>query len=180
MPGPYGGQSQQRWGDNTINANEYLRDIMMTDLSGRPTGTSDARRKGMCVLTFFDTASPVSRELLPVLQKLADVYKESGKVTVLGVSLNDRAETKALVDALGIKFPVMTDADRYHAMVYGLTAFPTTFLADGTGLVLRKLIGYRPNILNEMSAAVATFAAVEPIDLFAPPAPPPEPVPAAA
>jgi len=89
MPTAFGGQSQQRWGDNTINANEYLRDLMLTDLNGRPTGTADARRKGMLVLAFFKADSPASQRTAPYLQKLADAYKESGKLTVLGVSQDD-------------------------------------------------------------------------------------------
>jgi peroxiredoxin len=168
MPGPYGGQSQQRWGDNTINSNEYLRDIMLTDLSGRPTGTADARRKGMLILAFFDASSPASLSTLPYLQKLADAYKESGKLTVIGIAQNDRQSTKDCADKLGLKFPLLLDHDLYYSMVYGLAVVPTVFLADNTGLVIKKTTGHNIGVLNQMSAKIAEFAGVPPVDLTAP------------
>jgi len=165
MPTAFGGQSQQRWGDNTINANEYLRDLMLTDLNGRPTGTADARRKGMLVLAFFKADSPASQKTAPYLQKLADAYKESGKLTVLGVAQDDGETARAFAGQNGLTFPILVDHDLYHSMVYGLTVVPTLFLADGSGLVLRKATGFRPDALNDISARVAAFAEVEPVVL---------------
>ena len=161
IAGPFGGQSQQRWGDNTINGGEYLRDIMLTDLSGRPTGTGDARRKGMVVLAFFKTTCPTCQLTMPYLQKLSDAYKESGKLTVIGVSQDDRAETKAFADTYGLKFPLLVDNDLYHSMIYGLVAVPTIYLADGSGLVVRKTVGFNRNALNQMSEKIAAFAGIE-------------------
>jgi peroxiredoxin len=158
----FGGQSQQRWGDNTLNANEYLRDIFLTDLSGRPVGTGDARRKGaMLVLVFFKTTCPTCQFTLPYLQKLADIYKESGKVTVLGVSQDDADTTRAFAEKFGIKFPLMMDSDLYHSMVYGLSSVPTLFFADNQGIILRKVVGFNRAALNDISAQVAQFAEVE-------------------
>lgn len=161
----FGGQSQQRWGDNTLNANEYMRDLMLTDLSGKPVMTADARRKGMLVLAFFAPNSPVSQTTVPYLQRLADVYKESGKLTVIGVALADEEATRAFGQQYGITFPLLMDRDRYHAMLYGVTSIPTAFLADGSGLILRKFSGFNPSALNEISARVAAFAEVEAVPL---------------
>lgn len=157
----FGGQSQQRWGDNTTNVNEYLRDIFLTDLSGRPTGTADARRKGMFVLVFFKTTCPTCQLTLPYLQKLADAYKESGKFSVLGVSQDDEEKTRAFADASGIKFPLFLDRELYHSMVYGLTNVPTLYFADGSGMVQKKIVGWDRAAINEISERVAAFAGVE-------------------
>lgn len=163
----FGGQSQQRWGDNTLNANEHMRDLMLTDLSGKPVQTADARRKGMLVLVFFKPSDPVSQTTLPYLQKLADSYKESGKLTVLGVSQEAEEATREFGKQFGITFPLMMDREGYHAMVYGLTALPTAYLADGSGVILRKAVGFKPKAINEMSARVAAFAEVEPVEIVA-------------
>jgi peroxiredoxin len=165
MPTAFGGQSQQRWGDNTINASEYIRDLMLTDLTGRPTGTADARRKGMLVLAFFKADSPASEQVLPVLQKLSDAYRETGKLTVIGVSLDDAEAARAVADRNGLKFPILVDYELYHAMIYGLTVVPAIFLTDGSGQVLKKVTGFRPEALNDISARVAKFAEVEPVVL---------------
>jgi peroxiredoxin len=165
MPTAFGGQSQQRWGDNTLNANEYLRDIFATDLSGRATGTADARRKGMVALVFFRTTDAASARTLALLQLLADGYKESGKFSVVGVSQDDEAATRAFADANGIKFPLLIDRELYHSMVYGIAGIPTVFLADGSGMILQKIVGFKLDGLNAVSEKIAKFAEVEAVSL---------------
>jgi peroxiredoxin len=161
MPSGYGGQSQQRWGDNTINPNEYMRDVQMGDLTGKVCSTADARKKGMLVLAFFDTTSPACRVALPYLQKLADAYKESGKLTVWGVSEDDADTTRAFAQEHGITFPILLDYDRYHTLVWGINTFPTIFLSDGGGVVQRKVNGWSRAAINDISAKVAAFAEIE-------------------
>jgi peroxiredoxin len=181
MPSAFGGQSQQRWGDNTLNKNEYLRDFLLTDLSGKPTKTVDARKKGMLLVVFFRPNDPVSTQTLMSLQKFADAYKESGKLTVLAVSQSREEETRDFVTQSGVTFPCLVDHDQYLSMTYGITVIPTAYLAAGDGLVVRKMSGYRGSILNEMSAKVALFAEVAQIviDENAPmPEPPPPAIPA--
>jgi peroxiredoxin len=178
MPRGFGGQSQQRWGDNTVNQNEYMRDVQMLDTSGRVCATGDVRRKGMMILlAFFHRDSAETEKLLTTLQRLADAYKDSNKLTVWGVSPDDADTTAAFAKALGVKFPILLDRDGYHAMTYGLTTFPTVYLADAGGTVQRKSTGFREAILNEISAKVAGVAGVDAVDLFAPAI---EPTPAAA
>lgn len=181
MPSAFGGQSQQRWGDNTLTQDEYLRDFLLTDLSGKPTKTLDARRKGMLLVVFFRTDDPVSQQTLTALQKLADAYKESGKLSILAVSQNSEEETRDFVAKFRISYSCLLDRDQYLAMTYGVTVIPTAFLAAGDGKIVRKMNGYRGGIVNEMSAKVALFAAVNQvtIDENAPmPEPPPPAIPA--
>jgi len=162
MPTAFGGQSQQRWGDNTLNAQEYMRDLQLTDLSGKPCHTGQARGKGWVLLVFFNTADLASVQTLPFIQKIADAYKESGKLTVFAVSQSDEDETRAFADTHSIKVPLLVDHGQYHSMVYGVTAVPTLYLADSAGIIQRKAVGFNANALNEISAKVAAFAEVEP------------------
>ena len=178
MPTGFGGQSQQRWGDNTLNQNEYMRDVQMLDTSGRVCATGDVRRKGgMVLLSFVDPHAPDTEPLLKALQTLADAYKASGKVTVWAVSPLDADATVAYAKSIGVTLPMLLDRDRYHAMTYGLTTLPTTYLADSTGVVVRKGTGTGHGFLNDLSVRVATVAGVDAVDLFAPPAPPAPPTP---
>lgn len=185
MPSAFGGQSQQRWGDGTLNVSEYMRDFFATDLNGKTVGTADARRKGMTVIAFFEPGNADSEQLMPYLQKFADGYKESGKLSVLALSGGDLQATQAFVQKYALKFPVVIDYDRYHAMVYGVTTNPTLVFADKDGLVRRKITGFRGRALNEISAAIAQTAEAAPVTIVdnePMPAlpPPPAPVPDAA
>lgn len=188
MPTAFGGLSQQHWGRDTLNAGEYMRDFMLADLSGKPTFTADARKKGMVLVVFFEPDEAQSALMLRTLQALSDGYKDSGKLTILGVSQGDEAETRKFGTDNSITFPLLLDRDRYHTLQYGIVRFPTAWLAQGDGMVVRKTQGFRPDTLNAMSEAIAAFAGVgvatvaDNGTVTVPPPPPPaeEPAPAPA
>lgn len=187
----YGGQSQQRWGDNTASVGETFRDFLITDLKGVPQQTMLARRKGFVLVAFFTTRDDTSAKLLPLLQSLSDAYKESGKLSILGVSETDDDDAvKAFADVTGAKFPLMVDRERYHAMNYGFTLFPTLVLINGNGEVQHKAKGVKvldalQGIADKIGAFVgaAEFARLESntfTTAVMPPPPPPAETPAAA
>ena len=165
MPVGFGGQSQQRWGDNTLNANEYMRDFLLADTTGEPRQTATARKKGPLVLAFFKTNCSTCQMTFPYLQKLADAYAEAGKLTVWGVSQDDTAKTEAFAQQYGIQFPLLLDHDLYHSMVYGLTHVPTIVLADSSGRVQKKIVGWNRVGMNDLSSRVAALLEVEPVPL---------------
>ena len=157
----FGGQSQQRWGDNTVSQNEFIRDIQLTDLSGRVVHTGPARGKGMVLLAFFRTTCPTCQLTLPYLQKLADAYKESGKLTVIGISQDREHETREFAAKYGINFSLVLDRELYHSLIYGIAAVPTVYLVASDGAVARKLVGWNRRIVNDLSVKVAAFAGIE-------------------
>lgn len=163
MPAGFGGQSQQRWGDNTLNASEYMRDLLLTDTAGTSRSTAQARKAGMLVLAFFKTGCPTCQLTLPYLQKLADAYGDSGKLTVWGVSQDDREATAAFAEKHGIGFPLLLDHDLWHSMTYGLTTVPTIYFADGAGRVQNKVVGWNRAALNEISEQIAAFLERDPV-----------------
>jgi peroxiredoxin len=77
--------------------------------------------------------------MLPYLQKLANAYKETGKLIVWGVSQDDSATTSAFVQQQGIEFPVCLDRESYHSTLLGVVTVPTVFLVNGAGEVVRKI-----------------------------------------
>ena len=156
----FGGQSQQRWGDNTASVGETFRDFLITDLKGVPQQTMLARKKGFVLIAFFTTMDETSAELLPLLQSLADAYKESGKLSLLGVcETDDDAAVSSFVATRGAKFPVMIDRERYHATNYGFTLFPTLILINGNGEVQHKAKGIKVlDALQVVSDKIGAFA----------------------
>lgn len=162
----FGGQSQQRWGDNSINASDYIRDFQMTDLAGRVCHSFPTRGRTWLLFAFFGLDGQ-SAETLKALQKLADGYKESGKLTVWGISEEaDEAAVRAFAAEQGITFPLMLDHQGYHAGLYGLPYTPAVFLVASDGTVQRKALGYKPGVLADISQRIATFAEVaEPVAL---------------
>ncbi|MGC4044436.1 MAG: redoxin domain-containing protein [Armatimonas sp.] len=161
----FGGQSRQRWGDNTIHAGEYIRDIQVTDLSGRVNHTGPMRGKGGLLLVFFDS-STASQELLPVLQQVADACKESGKLSVLGLCAGDEALARAIASETGISFPIALDHGNYLGMTYGIGTYPCAYLVRPNGSVALKLRGLlRPRQKEALGAEAAALCGIAPITL---------------
>jgi len=154
----FGGQSQQRWGADTLNKHGVLQDLLLFDTAGEPRATLAARKAGLLVLAFFHTGCETSRVTLPHLQRLADAFAESKKLTVWGVSQDPSEDTAAFAKQLGVTFPVCLDRDGYHSMLLGVASVPTVFLVDGGGHALRKIIGWDRAALNALAADVAAFA----------------------
>lgn len=163
----FGGQSQQRWGDNTVHSGEFLRDLQLTDLAGRVCHTGPARVKGALILAFFAPTDAGSVALLKSLQALEGGYKEGGKLTIFALSQNDEAETRAVGTEAGATFPLLLDRGGYHAGLYGLATFPTLYLARADGSVAVRVKGGALAGLQSVSDAVAKIAGVEPVDLSA-------------
>ncbi len=163
MPFAYGGQSQQRWGDNTVNAQETIRDLLLFDTKGEPRATAQARKGGMLVLAFFKTTCPTCQLTFPYLQKLSDAYAESKKLTVWGVSQDDEDATEAFAQKYGIQFPLLLDRELYHSMTYGIVTVPTLYLTGSDGLVQKKLIGWDREAMNGISERIAAFLEREPV-----------------
>ena len=157
----FGGQSQQRWGDNTVGAGEFIRDFQLTDLSGRVCHTGPARSKGALLLAFFHPAEPESAWALSVLKAVADGYKESGKLTVFGISEGSEAET----EPLGMPFPLLLDHGGYVAMNYGISRFPAVYLVRADGSVAVKVKGGALRLFENLSAEIARLLGVEPLAL---------------
>lgn len=168
MPAGYGGQSQSRWGDNTLNASDFMRDLLITDLGATPRSTADARKKGMLVLAFFRPSDKASQAVLSHLERLAQGYQETGKLTVLAISQEDEEPTRAWAQSAGVTFPVLLDRELYHSMSYGVVNVPTVFFADSSGVILRKIVGFKRDALNDVSVRVAAFADVAPVALIEP------------
>jgi peroxiredoxin len=154
----FGGQSQQRWGANSINAADFIRDFQLTDLSGRVCHSFPTRGRSWILFAFFGLDGQ-SAQTLKALQTLADGYKESGKLTVWGISQDtDEAAVRAFAAENGITFPLMLDHQGYHGGLYGIPYAPAVFLVASDGTVQRKALGHKPAVLNDMSKRYATFA----------------------
>ena len=98
---------------------------------------------GRVVLIEFWTFGCINcRDTLPFVKSLADRYREKG-LTVIGVHSPEFDEERKVehlrreVTSLGIRYPIVTDNDYQTWNAYKVEAWPTIFLLDKQGRVVR-------------------------------------------
>lgn len=107
---------------------------------------------GYVLVHFWATWCPPCIEEFPALEVLARRYK-SKPFTIVGVSVdNSWAEIVAFQRQFpgpgSFSFPIVLDADKRVANLYGTSKFPESFLIGPDGRVLEVLIGAQ-NWLDE-------------------------------
>jgi len=119
-------------------------DLKARDLYGKRFALSEALAEGPVVVTFWTTWCKPCRKEMPELGRLVDAYGEKGfqVIAVNGDGPVDQAKIRPYVQALGFDFVVILDPDGRIRKRFQVGAFPTTFLVDGEGRVVRTQVGY--------------------------------------
>ena len=107
----------------------------LPDLSGKSVSLHDFEGK-VVVLNFWASwCAPCITEM-PALQSLYDRAEEKG-IVVLAVAEDERAEEiEALVEKLGLKFPVLLDETGSIKDRYKVQGYPETYILDPKGKVV--------------------------------------------
>ena len=117
-------------------------DFTLRALDG-PNLRLQEQRGRVVMLNFWATWCGPCRQEMPQLNKLFDKYRSAGFV-LLGVNVDDEPRNAAAVAAqLGLRFPVLLDADKAVSRRYELATMPSTVLIDRDGQVRHVHRGYR-------------------------------------
>ncbi len=104
------------------------------------------QRGRVVMVNFWATWCAPCRQEMPHLNRLYDKYRGSGFV-LLGVNVDDDpAQAVAAAARLGLKFPVLLDAEKKVSRQYDLSSMPSTVLIDRDGRVRQVHRGYREGV----------------------------------
>jgi thiol-disulfide isomerase/thioredoxin len=116
-----------------------------------------AHRRGRLVfLDFWATWCDPCRDSIPLVQHFRRTHPGIDVVSI------DVGEIPATVRPFAEHFKmtdVALDPDMTVSHAFGITGFPTLFAIDGTGRVIRRWIGFDPDIEREMRDTVAQAGA---------------------
>jgi peroxiredoxin len=114
-------------------------DFTLTTLEGEDLTLSSLQGQPV-VLNFWATWCPPCRAEVPALGAVSDSLE--GRATVLGVDVGESAQTvSAFVAERGVSYPIVLDTDSSTASLYGIRAFPTTYLLDENGVIVEIFTG---------------------------------------
>jgi peroxiredoxin len=117
-------------------------DFTLRTLEGQNLRLGEQRGR-VVLVNFWATWCGPCRQEMPHLNKLYEKYKASGFV-LLGVNVDDDTKQAAgVANKLGVKFPVLPDAEKRVSRQYDLSAMPSTVLIDRDGKVRYLHRGYQ-------------------------------------
>ncbi len=138
----------------------------LPSMDGQDVSLQDALRRGPVVAAFFKISCPVCQFTFPFLERLHRAYK--GKVTLVGVSQNPKAETAGFLKEYGVTFPTLLDDPAKYAVsnAYGLTNVPTIFLIGQGGEIEQTIVGWDRKDMEKLNARLAELTRATPPAIF--------------
>ena len=113
----------------------------LQDLSGKAVSLSDYKGK-VVLIDFFATWCPPCRASVPMIERLHRTYTDKGLV-VLAISLDEGGwdYVKSFQSEYGITYAILKGTDDV-AMKYMVRTIPLIVLADKSGTVRKRILGF--------------------------------------
>ena len=152
-----------------LEAGVHAPDINLPFLDGGKFSLRDALKKGPVVAVFFKVSCPVCQMALPYLERIYKAYGKSGKLTFLGVSQDNAADTLAFNKRYGITFPMLLDEKGYPVSnAYKLTNVPTIFMISPAGEIDFSSVSWSKSEMLDLSSKLAEINGTPEATIFPP------------
>ena len=150
-----------------IGAGVRAPEIKLSTVDGGSFALNQALKRGPVVAAFFKVSCPVCQMAFPYVERLFQAYGKNGKLTLVGVSQDNSADTRAFNREFGLTFPVLLDAKGYPvSKAYGLTNVPTIFLISPDGEIERTLVSWSKAEMEDLNRKLAEINNQKPAELF--------------
>ena len=108
------------------------------------------------ILDFWATYCPPCIEEIPHLMELKARY--GSDLVLIGLHVGgeeDRPKVPEFVEKLKINYPLATPEDALTSFIFGQeSAIPQTAIFDRNGKLVKKIVGFRPEIKNDLDRTV--------------------------
>jgi peroxiredoxin len=125
-------------------------DFSLPRLDGTDWRLEDAAAGGPLLVTFIETDCPTCRLTVPYLKRLSEALGADGH-RVVAVSQDGSRETRALVEAYDVAFPVLLDGELHVSRSYDPPAVPALFLVGEGGRIEFSEVGFHKEDLNSVA-----------------------------
>lgn len=129
-----------------VSAAAQVPDLALPDIDGKRIALKEACADGPLLLSFWATWCHPCQEELVHIQRLHDVYADSG-LRVLAVAIDDaktRNKVRSVARGKRWTMPVALDAEQEAMRAFGLSDVPGVFILDRGGRIRYAHAGYKP------------------------------------
>ncbi len=141
----------------------------LPSMDGSKFSLNEALTRGPVLAVFFKVSCPVCQYAFPYFQRVYKAYGNS-KLTVVGISQNEKKDTAAFMKNFGVTFPVLLDDTKSFPVsnAYGLTNVPTAFWISEDGVIEISSVGWVHSEFDEICQKAAFAAGNIPKPVFQP------------
>jgi len=144
----------------TVATGEQAPTVALTGLDGQVYRLEEA--EGPVLAVFFKVGCETCRLIFPYLERLYQAYPQLGW-HLWGVSQDSATDSRAFADKYGATFPILLDEGWTVSQAYDPEGVPASFLIGSDGRVMRALLAFQKEALNELSAAIADQIGAQPV-----------------
>jgi peroxiredoxin len=136
-------------------------------VDGQRASLQGALQKGPVVLAFFKVSCPVCQYGFPFIDRLHRA-NHGAKVTVLGISQDNRKDTQKFMREYDVTFAVALDDPAKYIVSnrYGLTNVPTIFYISPDGEIEISSVGWSKADLEAINQKLAKHHQQTPTQLW--------------
>jgi len=150
-----------------LEAGVHAPEINLSFLNGGKFSLREALKKGPVVAAFFKVSCPVCQMAFPYFDRIYQAYGTSGKISFVGVSQDNAADTEAFNRRFGVTFPVLLEEKGYAVSnAYKLTNVPTVFMISPSGEIEFSSVSWSKSEMQELSRKLAEINNSAPATIF--------------
>lgn len=119
-------------------------DLVLSDLNGQDFALRDLKGK-VAIVDFWATWCGPCRQEIPGFVNLHKHYADQG-VAIVGIAMESGTaeQVRQFAQSFGINYRLVMGSAEAVAAFGGLEGYPTTFIFDRQGKLVKRHVGYRP------------------------------------
>ena len=136
-------------------------------MDGSKFSLQEGLARGPVLAVFFKISCPVCQYAFPYFERIYKTYG-SEKISIVGISQNDREETGQFASHYGVTFPMLLDDTKRFPVsnAYGLTNVPTAFWIAEDGEIEISSVGWVREDFEQLVQKAAATSGAKPKPMF--------------
>lgn len=154
---------------SALEAGTKAPQFELPTMDGSKFSLQAALTRGPVLAVFFKISCPVCQYAFPYFERIYKAYG-GGKLSMIGVSQNEKKDTGEFIRTYGVTFPVLLDHAKTFPVsnAYGLTNVPTAFWISEDSEIEVSSVGWVRSEFEEIARKAAAVNEQTPKLLFQP------------